>query len=305
MYLFKQPKTVNYINRTLRLVISFVFWLADRAINLVRRLLGRSSRDACVVLYYHGVTDAQRPRFRRQMEWLKSKTQVVSVAEAVSAQGSGWRTCITFDDALDNVQRNVVPILQELGLPATIFAVSGNLGRRPSWEMAPDHPDIEERVMSADQVLALPRELIEIGSHTVNHLNLTTLPSGQVRRELVDSKRQLEAILGTPVVAFSAPFGECTDEMLQLAREVGYKIALTCEPEVIDRGSESLGIGRFRASPGDWTLEFRLKAAGAYRWRRYARRLMRSCAAATGGAPTTGYGDVKSRAEGASNARCS
>jgi len=234
-----------------------------------------------VVLYYHGVGDEQRFRFRRQLEWLREHTKVVRLSEAAAASTPGRRTCITFDDALDNVRRNAVPILRELGLPATVFAVSGNLGRRPDWPIPPGDPDAKETVMTLEQLSQLPRELVEIGSHTVTHANLATLSAAQVRRELEDSKCQLEAALDRPIETFSVPFGERHPQTLRIAREAGYTTVVTCEPQVVRPGDATLGVGRFKVTPDDWTLEFRLKAVGAYRWRRAFRRSNRAPNAAT------------------------
>jgi peptidoglycan/xylan/chitin deacetylase (PgdA/CDA1 family) len=277
------------IKRIAALAISLVYWVADRSVELLRWLSGYRTQDRCVVLYYHGVANAQRLRFRRQMEWLRSCMNVVPVAAITSPSGSTRRTCITFDDALDSVRRNALPILQELHLPATVFVVSGNLGQRPAWEISANHPDADELVMTADQLSMLPRELIQIGSHTVTHPDLTTLTPNQVRRELIDSKRSLEAILARPVDTFSVPFGEYTDETLRLAREAGYDSILTCDPEVIEPRREPLGIGRFKVGADDWMLEFKLKAAGAYRWLGHGRRLKRRWAAMRDRVPADGF----------------
>ena len=270
------------IQRILKLSISLGYWLVVRALDFVRAPLSSCGRDGCIILYYHGVTDAQKEQFRQQMEWLKSKTKVVSVAESASECASGWRTCITFDDAFDSVRCNAVPILEALALPGTVFAVSGNLGRRPSWELPSGHPDSNEVVMSADQLLELPNTFVQIGSHTVTHPNLTLLSLDEVRQELIDSKRELESLLVRPVETFSVPFGEYSPEILDIAEQVGYKRVLTCEPELACPGSKRLGIGRFKVSPDDWMLEFKLKALGAYRWRCYVRSLRRIWAVATG-----------------------
>ena len=262
--------------RIVALGISAATHVAGLAVGYLRRPVGYGRAGGCVVLYYHGIRANQRERFRRQMAWLKAWTTVVPVVEIGCGVRPGqWGTCITFDDALDSVRENAVPILQELGLPASVFAVSGNLGSRPAWAMAPGDPDAQERVMTADELAGLPGDRIEVGSHTVTHPNLATLPPGEACRELVESKRTLERIVGCPVAMLSVPFGEYTEETLRLAREAGYRTVLTCDPEVIRPGAEGLVVGRFKVSPDDGWLEFKLKALGAYRWRRPLRGLRR------------------------------
>ncbi len=228
-------------------------------------ILRRKERDECVILYYHGVSEAQLTGFRRQMQWLASHGNVVPLLKANEC--AGRCACLTFDDGLDSVRTNALPILRELRLPATVFAVSGNLGRRPAWEIPSDNPERDDLLSSAAQLREFPSEFIEIGSHTVSHRNLRNLTEAEVRRELVQSKHELELVLGRAVSSFSAPFGECTEAALQTAREVGYKAVVTCEPRPVRSGESLIGAGRFKVTPEDWFVEFRLKAVGAYRWR--------------------------------------
>ncbi len=259
--------------RLAKLGVSAAYRAGSFTGGVVRRALGSGGPIQCIVLYYHGVTDGQRTRFQRQMEWLKRNTNVVSLSEAlVKADHAGMRTCVTFDDAFDNLRRNAVPIFERLDLPATIFAVSGNLGQTPSWEMPEGHPDRNERTMTSDALSELPTPLIEVGSHTVSHANLKLLTTADLRRELTDSKRALQTAVGRDVRYFSVPFGEYTPETVHLAREVGYDGVLTSDPLAIEGSDDSFRIGRFAVSPDDWMWEFKLKAIGAYTWRRHVWR---------------------------------
>ena len=260
------------IRRLISLAISLACRAWMRLGDGLRGLLGRGGSDECVVLYYHGVSDAQVERFRRQMQWVAAHTAVVPLAQAASG-GHGIRMCITFDDGLDSVRRNALPILHELRLPATVFVVPGNLGRKPAWSTPTDDLERDEVLSSVEQLREFPHDLIEIGSHTRTHPNLRKLPAGDARREMVESKRMLEEWLARPVTSFSVPFGECHAATLAMAGEAGYRAAMTCEPQPVRPGDSLIGAGRFKVTPDDWTLEFRLKAVGAYRWRRLWRGL--------------------------------
>jgi peptidoglycan/xylan/chitin deacetylase (PgdA/CDA1 family) len=158
-------------------------------------------------------------------------------------------------------------------LPATVFVVAGNLGRKPGWPIPNGNPERDEVLSSVEQLRGYPADLIEIGSHTMSHPNLKELSPGDVRREMVESKRMLEARLARPVTSFSVPFGECHAATLAMAGEAGYRAAMTCEPQPVRPGDSLIGAGRFKVTPDDWMLEFRLAAVGAYRWRRLWRRL--------------------------------
>jgi peptidoglycan/xylan/chitin deacetylase (PgdA/CDA1 family) len=65
-----------------------------------------------------------------------------------------------------------------------------------------------------------------------------------VRAELVDSKAALEARLGRPVDYLAWPVGWYTDEMLQLAKEAGYRAVLTAEDGVNAPGGDVFRIRR-------------------------------------------------------------
>lgn len=225
-----------------------------------------ANRTTCIVLYYHGVTAAQRRNFEWQMRWLKAHYSVVSLG-SILKNADRRQVCITFDDGLDNVRLNALPVLCDLQIPATVFAVPGNLGREPSWSMAASHPDRHELLSTAEQLREYPAELIEVGSHSLTHPDLSMLAGEQLRRELGESKSALESILERRVKSLSVPFGAYNAETLQVAKAVGYETVATCDPVIVHSRNQWV-IGRFKTTPNDWSLEFRLKAAGAGQWRK-------------------------------------
>jgi peptidoglycan/xylan/chitin deacetylase (PgdA/CDA1 family) len=252
------------LTRFIKLSISMLCRAAQRA-------RGRSAR---VVLYFHAVTDEQAARFRRQMEWLRHYSRVIPLSQIESSPAGRPAVAVTFDDAFDCVRRNALPVLEALRIPATIFAVSGNLGRAPAWHMVEDDSDSAETVMTAEQLRSLPADLIGIGSHTVTHPMLSRLAPADVRREAIESKRDLEAIVGHAVADFSFPYGDYSDSAVAAVADAGYRRIFTSDPFVVTGGERVMG--RFAASPDDWPIEFRLKAVGAYGWLRHVRRFKRA-----------------------------
>lgn len=96
-----------------------------------------------VVLMYHGVSEdnwdisngnwlqVTKSSFRKQMEFLKTHYQVVTLDEAIGTIGERTKkpkVTITFDDGYANNYIVAYPILKELDLPATIFLVSDMIG---------------------------------------------------------------------------------------------------------------------------------------------------------------------------------
>lgn len=235
----------------------------------------RQPTDYCVVLYYHGVKKHQIDEFQRQIAWLNSHYEVISLRTATMAAWKGRCACITFDDGLDNVRQNALPVLRELRLPATVFVVPGNLGRTPQWSIEEDHPDRHEILSTAEQLREYPADLIEIGSHTMSHPNLTTLSRRRLTDELTNSKDELERILGREIISLSVPFGSYDNETLETARSAGYSILATCDADCLAPDSPRFVVGRFKVEPDDWKLEYRLKARGHYQWRRSWHELRR------------------------------
>jgi peptidoglycan/xylan/chitin deacetylase (PgdA/CDA1 family) len=66
---------------------------------------------------------------------------------------------------------------------------------------------------------------IGIGSHGVSHAHLTTLSDDQLRRELADSRREIEHELGRPCTEFAYPYGEHDERVRAMARAAGYRRA--------------------------------------------------------------------------------
>jgi peptidoglycan/xylan/chitin deacetylase (PgdA/CDA1 family) len=165
--------------------------------------------------------------------------------------------------------------------------------------MEPNCPEANELLMTSRQLLALPGNTIEIGSHTVSHPDLAALPPSEALQELIGSRQYLEALLGEPVKMISLPFGRYTLATMRLARQVGYDIVMTSEPQVACGANGGPKVGRFRVTPGDWAVEFRLKVAGAYGWLVYAQRLRRILATAR----KKSFGARKARPEGIGDGR--
>jgi len=81
-----------------------------------------------------------------------------------------------------------------------------------------------DQKLSENELIVLS-ENFEIGSHTLTHPYLTKIPISDAEREITESKKRLEKILGREVVGLSYPSGDHNDEIARLAEEAGYKYA--------------------------------------------------------------------------------
>jgi peptidoglycan/xylan/chitin deacetylase (PgdA/CDA1 family) len=108
--------------------------------------------------------------------------------------------------------------------------------------------------MTAEQTAALAKsELVEIGSHMVTHTSLHTLSPAEQRREMLQSKLELEEICGHPIESCAYPNGKYSKDTPGIAREAGYTSGYTTRQRLARSGCDSLLLPRLW--PGDWDGE--------------------------------------------------
>src|SRR5438270_7005117 len=136
----------------------------------------------------------------------------------------------------------------------------------------PGNKDIED-----DEIRALQRMGMEIGSHTLSRRLLTGRSAEEVRYELRESKARLENIGGVPVVAFSYPEGAFTPAACAALAETGYTLGRTTmafrTPTIFDPTRMPISIDFRRASRVALTRHALRDAniAGLADWLRLAR----------------------------------
>jgi peptidoglycan/xylan/chitin deacetylase (PgdA/CDA1 family) len=94
-----------------------------------------------------------------------------------------------------------------------------------TFYVALNHP--RDKEISDDEIRALQRMGMEIGSHTLTHRLLTGRSAEEVRYELTVSKARLEDITGASVVAFSYPEGAFTAVSCAALAQTGYTLGRT------------------------------------------------------------------------------
>jgi len=95
----------------------------------------------------------------------------------------------------------------------------------------PPSPPDEYRSLTADEMKEMLRSgLVELVGHTASHTIATVLPDADLRRELKESKAELEAFSGRPLAAFCYPNGgrgDFSPATSAAVREMGYALAFT------------------------------------------------------------------------------
>jgi peptidoglycan/xylan/chitin deacetylase (PgdA/CDA1 family) len=111
-----------------------------------------------------------------------------------------------------------------------------------NFETAPHQHDLYD-TMSWDELQSLDPALITIGSHTVHHPVLTSLPYEEMRYQIQESKQWLQRRLNRPVDYFCYPNGDYDASIAHVVAQ-NYKAAVTTNPGYFDKGDDVYQINR-------------------------------------------------------------
>jgi len=182
-------------------------------------------------------------RFRSQLDFLAAEGWATpTMAELVAApeKWTGRTAVITFDDGYaDNLA--AWDELNKRGMRATLFMVTGSIGREPAWP-ADGRP--VGRLLNAKELRGMQAAGMEIGSHSINHVRLTEVDEDQLRKELVDSKATLEDALGSTISSFSYPYGAWDEHCARAVQGAGYRSACTTRTGWALRDNDSYQLRR-------------------------------------------------------------
>jgi peptidoglycan/xylan/chitin deacetylase (PgdA/CDA1 family) len=190
-----------------------------------------------LILCYHGISErwsaAVAPdQVRAQLAHLVAHGyRGLTFGELVQTQGPKLLS-VTFDDGYRSVIERAFPLLQELGIAATVFVPTQFVDVAPAaWPgtdvwLGTEYED-ELAVMSWEELGRLARAGWEIGSHTCSHARLTELDDATLGHELRASREAIEAELQCTCSSLAYPFGAWDERVARAAAEAGYDAACT------------------------------------------------------------------------------
>jgi peptidoglycan/xylan/chitin deacetylase (PgdA/CDA1 family) len=224
---------------------------------VLRLLTGSTLKtDGAIVLAYHDIgndpenaTDyyLSPQRLRQQlsasMQWgLRFVDLGELVSNALKEGDAKGLAAIVFDDGLVGVHHHALPVIAELGLPATVFAVTEHLGSTPPWW------DGAARLMTWAEIKELAANGFRVASHSRTHASLPRLDSRGLRVELRDSRCRIQDSVGEPVDLFAYPYGHHNQQVRDATREAGYRAAFSFQDGRIIRGLDPYRIPRLGMS---------------------------------------------------------
>jgi peptidoglycan/xylan/chitin deacetylase (PgdA/CDA1 family) len=144
----------------------------------------------------------------------------------VRALSRVWKVVASFDDAFRS-SASVFPELERLGVPIEIFVCTRYARDGASLaipELAGDDP-AELATMNWDELAGHADRGVLIGSHSVSHPHLVELNDDELRRELNESKAEIEDRLGRVCSDLAYPYGEHDERVRLAARGAMYERA--------------------------------------------------------------------------------
>ena len=229
------------------------------------------------VLMYHILLEGQNnsisvdpARFREQMQAIKAAGyQTITDYEVydflINEEPLPKNPIlITFDDGYKSNYTDAYPILNELGMKATIYVITSRIFDEPNiqngeWEkltwndaremsgtiLIQSHTwDSHRMVIGKD---GFDRGLIASPVYFNGVLESLTEYEDRVLSDLIQSKKVIEEKLGYKVISIAYPYGDYSLDTVRLAQQAGYKLAFTVKDGTVRKGDPILELERITA----------------------------------------------------------
>ena len=233
------------------LLMAFVAWVLTAA-----------PPEGFPILEYHMVTENPHPDakpyvvppedFAEQLDYLAEEGYTTITPQDYARARKGKQQLpekpiiLSFDDGYEDNWRVVLPMLEERGMKAVFYMVTNSIGK-PGY-------------LTWDNLFDMERRGMEIGSHTANHLPLTTLSPEKQREELRLSKLMLEWKGMKTIYSFSYPNGSYNAGVVTMLAEEEDLTAVTGEAGLNTLETNPYLLRRVNIPPPHFGLtEFRLR----------------------------------------------
>jgi peptidoglycan/xylan/chitin deacetylase (PgdA/CDA1 family) len=252
--------------------------LLKRALGQVARLRPAAAQRKLILLYHSvGASPWAMPEaeFLLQMRWLGQNVKLVSLPQLLEDEfDDPLQAAITFDDGYASLRDKALPVLRELGAVASVFI---NTGCIADQARNPSDPDLghypEEAFLSWRDVEELAAAGWTIGSHGVDHLDLTAVSPASADAQLRASKRTIETRIEPADLYFAYPWGRHNSASRHAVARAGYQCALSCEHAPVHEGFDRWAVPRVNISK-DYSLnDFAAVVAGDWDYLGWAQKL--------------------------------
>jgi peptidoglycan/xylan/chitin deacetylase (PgdA/CDA1 family) len=188
------------------------------------------------------------PDFQAQMDWLKASGYHPIDLDDLRAYFQKQAplpsrpVVLTFDDGYIDFFTTAFPVLMDHRFKAVSYVVPGFLNG--------------PRYMTTDEVRAIDSGGIEVGAHTMHHVDLTKASAAQLALEIQGSRNVLEQIVGHPVLDFCYPSGMYNAAVLAATERAGLLSGTTEVPGTAHSWADRLTWTRVRVPGGERLDQF-------------------------------------------------
>jgi peptidoglycan/xylan/chitin deacetylase (PgdA/CDA1 family) len=152
-------------------------------------------------------------KFKNQLNLINSLGyKTISFNDIKSGNIPAKPIILTFDDGYQNFYDNAYPELKSRKMTAVSYIIT----------------NFKENLYMTDrEIIDLSNNNIEIGSHTIDHPDLSKISDQKADNEISLSKKNLEDLIGKPVISFCYPSGKFNNNVVNLVKNDGYTYAVT------------------------------------------------------------------------------
>lgn len=140
---------------------------------------------------------------------------------------------LTFDDGYEDFYTVAFPLLKKYKIRSTVYVIYDFIGR-PGFL---NKKQIAELIDSG---------YVEIGSHTLDHINLKTAKPEIARKQIGESKRLLEQDFHFEVKSFAYPLGALNPQVVEMVKEASYSGAVSVISGVMQSDENLYYLSRIR-----------------------------------------------------------
>ena len=231
------------------------------------------------VLMYHMISDnldkneskfnrlrVKPEEFEKQLEWLKTNNwKSYTISELLNLKEIPQKSVVlTFDDGYEDNYKNAFFLLKKYNFKATIYIVLNRFDQNWATDKDLNQSSNElnsEKMLSNEQIKEMiDSRLIEIASHTLDHVNLPKLSNEEKIRQIKESKEKIEEIFNITCTSFAYPFGFFDKDSIKIVEDLSYTNATTTVNGVFDKTKYSnFEIPRIMVSGRQGLFSFILK----------------------------------------------
>ena len=182
------------------------------------------------IISYHSINNENCPislslkEFEKQLVFFK-KNNFHSIHFNEIKNTSSKKFIITFDDGYKDLITNALPLLKKYDFTATCLIISNLIGKRNIWDEYKENIKDKE-LMNLSDINYWLKNGMKIGSHSKNHKKLTKLDDKEKIDEIINSKNELESLIGSAIDSFCYPYGLYNENIVNIVKEK-YDFAFT------------------------------------------------------------------------------